>query len=415
MVLAAPFAAQADPGAPSSPPFPATLPLQRLAASGYGSGIGALAPAMPVPVAPSAAIAPAFELPDASCDGLQSADEGDTDIAERAGLDPCETDLAAAPAPVPGADGDGQVLALGLQEQDRPLLAGMGLGTGIVSHPAVAGSRWFGGVASNTGITYGDQSLTYREADGVSYAVGNLASSTSAWGPTPQLGGVQLTSTGAPGTPIAPGQFGYSSSVGRLDYTDTSQESGGITYGKTAGISSLRYGLSRDVVLEGQMQAAPSLTTMGLGTTYTAGTLGTFQAGATQSSAEQTAAWRYRLGYNVQVADAINLGYSNEQIGSGYSDLASYDAGAAAEHQTRNSLSAGIPVGNGTLAGTYSGLRAGSHDSERRYGLSHTVGLTRDLKLALAADREMISGDYEMTMNLTMPVDLFLTGMGFDW
>ncbi|MCK3156812.1 hypothetical protein MZH04_28500, partial [Escherichia coli] len=74
-------------------------------------------------------------------------------------------------------------------------------------------------------------------------------------------------------------------------------------------------------------------------TTYSAGDYGTFQAGATQSSFDAASAWRYRFGYNVDVADAVNLGYTNEQIGAGFGDLSTYSGGVAAAPQTRNTLS----------------------------------------------------------------------------
>ena len=45
-----------------------------------------------------------------------------------------------------------------------------------------------------------------------------------------------------------------------------------------------------------------------MGTTYTAGEYGTFQAGATQSTFDAASGYRYRFGYNVDLADMVNLG-----------------------------------------------------------------------------------------------------------
>jgi hypothetical protein len=306
------------------------------------------------------------------------------------------------------------VYAFGLNDDDRPMLAQIG---GISQKQDVRGN-WFASVASQTGMSYGDQSWTYRHVDGLTYAVGNLSATTSVLGATPQLGGIYLANAGSLDGNAGAGQLDYASSFGRLDYTDATPDADGNTdgtYGKTAGVGMLRYGLSPVVTLEGQMQTAPSLTALGFGTTYSAGRLGTLQAGATQSSFDQNPARRFMVGYDVQVTDAVKLGFSNQQIGAGYSDLSTYDTGAAATHESVNTFSAGVPFWGGTLSGSYSNLTADGRDSARTYGLTHTVALTPNLKLALAADREVVSGDYAMTANITMPVDLFLTTLGLDW
>ena len=133
------------------------------------------------------------------------------------------------------------------------------------------------------------------------------------------------------------------------------------------GSGTVRYGLTPALTVEGQMQSAPTLTTRGMGTTYQAGDYGTIQAGATQSSFDAVNAWRYRFGYNVDVSENLNLGYTNEQIGAGFGDLSSYGGGGVGTAQTRNTLSAGVPIhGWGTLSGTYSGLREGTTLSSQR-------------------------------------------------
>jgi hypothetical protein len=383
-----------------------------------GPGISVLATAVAAPVAPPAAIPMATALPDPRCSPggtappAAGASEPDS---------PSATDTAAGGVPAlsclvvwSNTAGDTPVYALGLGDDDRPMLAQVG---GIYQK---AGNRsnWFASVASQSGVIQGDQSLGYRRADGLTYAVGNLSSTTSALGVTPQLGGIYLGNTDSMSSSVGEGRLDYSSSFGRLGYTNASPDIDGNTegtYGKTAGVGMLRYGLSPGVTLEGQMQTAPSLTAMGFGTTYSAGTLGTLQAGATQSSSTQNAARRLSVGYDVQVTEAVKLGFSNQQIGAGYSDLSTYDTGPATTRESVNTFSAGVPVWGGTLAGTYSDLTADGRDGTRTYGVTHTVAITPNLKLALAADREVVSGDYAMTANITMPVDLFLTGLGFSW
>ena len=88
----------------------------------------------------------------------------------------------------------------------------------------------------------------------------------------------------------------------------------------------------------------------------------------------------------------------------------------AAASQTRNTLSAGVPIsGWGTLSGTYSGLHEGSVLAEQRVGLSHSMFVAPKVKLAVGADRDIISGNYEWRANLSMPVDTFMRGTWLSW
>ena len=116
-----------------------------------------------------------------------------------------------------------------------------------------------------------------------------------------------------------------------------------------------------------------------MGTTYQAGDYGTIQAGAAKSSFDAVNAWRYRFGYNVDVSENLNLGYTNEQIGAGFGDLSSYGGGGVGTAQTRNTLSAGVPIhGWGTLSGTYSGLREHHAVIAARRLAQHVRGADRE-------------------------------------
>ena len=84
--------------------------------------------------------------------------------------------------------------------------------------------------------------------------------------------------------------------------------------------------------------------------------------------------------------------------------------------QTRNTLSAGVPIhGWGTLSGTYSGLREGTTLSSQRVGLAHSMFVAPTVKLAVGADRDILTGNYEWRANLSMPVDTFMRGTWLQW
>lgn len=296
-----------------------------------------------------------------------------------------------------------------LEDGDIPVVVISG-----VSRPS---RPWFASASGQDGLRYGgNRNWVYRNTSGPSVTVGNVSAYAPTWGSGAPLGGFQISNSAGTSATLPEGSFGYSSSLGKLNLMDPAARSGAVDYGASVGSGSVRYGLTPVLTLEGQVQSAPSLTTRGMGTTYTAGEYGTFQAGATQSTFDAASGYRYRFGYNVDVADMVNLGYTNEQIGAGYGDLSTYSGGVASAPQTRNTLSAGVPMsGWGTLSGTYSGLREGSVLAEQRVGLSHSMFVAPKVKLAVGADRDIVSGNYEWRANLSMPVDTFMRGTWLSW
>ena len=397
------------------------------AAAGWTRGIGALAPVQPLPVRPAPSLESRAVPLDPSPCGLQTMEPA-VDTSVRATGEPDLLDLG-----IPGTGaaltGDVEPLpadcgALAAPEEPAPDYS-FGLEDGDISSvPVVVISGvsrpsrpWFASVGGQDGLRYGgSRNWVYRSTSGPSFAVGNITANAPAWGSGAPVGGLQISNWGGSGATAPEGSFGYSSSVGRLNNMDPAASSGAVDYGASVGSGSVRYGLTPVLTLEGQMQSAPSLTTRGMGTTYAAGDYGTFRAGATQSSFDAVNAWRYRFGYSVDVADTVNLGYTAEQTGAGFGDLSTYSSGAASAAQTRNTLSAGVPItGWGTLSGTYSGLREGSALAEQRVGLSHSMFVAPKVKLAVGADRDILSGDYEWRANLSMPVDTFMRGTWLSW
>ncbi|MFC4273731.1 fimbria/pilus outer membrane usher protein [Achromobacter aloeverae] len=275
------------------------------------------------------------------------------------------------------------------------------------ARPLGAPKPWFSGIATVGGMEEGDRSLTYRTVDGPSLSLGSQSTYTPAWGSAATIGGFGFSNLAVPADrPVAEGKLGYSSMFGHLDYTDTSATQGGINYGSAAGSSALRYGVTKDWTLEGQAQSARAMSATGLGSIYSIGQWGTLNAGATQSRYDETDSWRYRLGYKVDVWSGITLGYANEQTQAGYNDLSTYSSGPIDTRQSRNTLSAGLPMGSwGTLTGTYYGVRdADGVMAERHFGLSQSMLLAPNVRLALGADRDVITGEYAVNMNLSLPL-----------
>lgn len=404
-------------GTPAAPLSPSPAPAY------VARGIGVLAPVQPVPVRPAPSLeSRAVPLDPTPCD-MQTAEPAmDTSVTggNDAELIPgtgstLSGDASAGPLGcAPGqatTPSDTPEYSFDLESGDIPRAPVVVIsGVSRPTHP------WFASVSGQDRLRYGgDRNWVYRNTTGPSFSVGNINANAPTWGSSAPVGGLQISNLSSATAPLAEGSFGYSSSLGRLNRMDPSATSGAIDYGASVGNSTVRYGLTPVLTLEGQMQSAPALTTRGMGTTYSAGDYGTFQAGATQSSFDAASAWRYRFGYSVDVTDAVNLGYTNEQIGAGFGDLSTYSGGVATAPQTRNTLSAGVPTGWGTLRGTYSGLHEGSALAEQRVGLSHSMFVAPKVKLAVGADRDIISGNYEWRANLSMPVDTFMRGTWLSW
>lgn len=382
-------------------------------------GIGVLSPIQLLPVqAPERVPSQALPLEPLPCE-MPPADASLDASSEPAGM-VVPSDSEAAPLAIECAPGVASI------EPPRPSPSyAFGLDTVDVTNngPVVVVTRhhssmhpWFSAVGSQQGFSYESGQWMYRDAVGPTVALGNLTANAPVWGSTAPIGGLQLSSgwSGARGV-LSEGEFAYSSVVGRLDHTDKAASAGAIDYGVTAGSGALRYGLTPALTLEGQLQSAPDMATRGLGTTYTVGEFGTFRAGATRSEFDQVNAWRYRFGYNVNLTESVSLAVTNEQVDAGFGDLAAYRSGTTVAPVMRNTLAAGVPLHGGTLTGTYTGTSESGTAVEQRFGLEHSSLVAPDVRLALGADRDIISGDYEMRAGITMPVDAFVRGRWLPW
>lgn len=401
------------PVSPASSDASAYWPVAPQASGSHG--LARIAPVQAVPVRAPSPLDVQVETPELAARCAQIVDEGGvsgvtldvTDPWDKLLIEKCAAQqdawMVASRAPEP-------VYVLGLHTQPRPVMTA----SGSLDYKPAGRKPILRALSSRSGTQYTERNIVRRQADGPSIAFGSVLTRAPAWTDATRIGGVQLSnwresSNGL----IAPGEFGYSSMVGVLDYTDVAATSGGYQYGATVGSSSVRYGLTRDLTVESYMEAAPSLSAVGMGSSYSLGDMGVIQAGATQSEYDAMTAVRTRLGYSFSLAGLVDVGYVNEQIGAGYNDLADYRSGAAAEHQTRNSISAGVPMGRfGTLSGTYSGRRGNAGFVERRYGFNHQVDLSPTVAVGVGADRDTVSGDYAMHLTLAMPVDAFLGRLG---
>lgn len=309
------------------------------------------------------------------------------------------------------APSSAQPYAFGLEEKERNAVEVVIVNSGRTSmHP------WFSAVGSQSGFAYSGGRWVYRDVVGPAVALGNVTSNAPLWGSGVPIGGLQLSSGwGGSAEVLEQGAFAYSSSIGRLNYTDTSATSGAIDYGVAASSASVRYGLTRTFTLESQFQDAPELATRGIGSTYSAGEFGTFRAGATNSNFQHVNAWRYRFGYNVNLTESLSLAVTNEQVDPGFGDLSAYKSGLNSAPLMRNTLAAGVPLNGGALLGTYTGTREHGIAVEQRFGLEHSRLVAPGVRLAVGGNRDVLSGEYEVRAGISMPVDVFFRGSWLHW
>lgn len=286
-------------------------------------------------------------------------------------------------------------------------------GKGRVGEVRVAQGLGGSGYAQPGGIWsqvhLGARNWSYRNGSH-GLAVGGVTAAAPAWAGTSRLGGVQFGRSAGPGL-LAPGEVGYSSSLGMLDYSSAPDQPGGLTYGPSAGAGAMRMGVSEALTMESLVQAAPGMRSMGVGGLYAAGGLGSVQAAAVQSRYLGHEDWRYAVAYQAEL-QGVRLGLRHEQSGPGYVDLSSYQSGPSGDTRWRNALTAGMAFGSaGVLEGSYAAMGSGPRQ-EQQLGLEHSLPFgSGGARLALGASRNLTLGEYGMSLRLSLPVDM-LTGLG---
>lgn len=331
-----------------------------------------------------------------------------------------ETDAPAARALPPadaGDEGSGLRIDPAQQDADSPETLDLD-GTWQPPRPAYAPGAWrpmgldvldaqapdSGATLSSLGWSLGEQNWRYTRPGGLGLTLGNATPTAPTWGSSAALGGVGLSRNLSKGT-VQPGQWEYATMVGALDYSPTATQ-GGFEYGPTASNSLLRYGWSRDLTLESQMETAPSLKTLGVGGTYDTRQWGVWSAGVARASQEMDDGMRYRVGYQASILGDLQLSWVNEHRTAGFSDLSTYRDFAGDDAQTSNLWKLTLPLGAyGSLSGSYQAIETATGPPVEVFGVSHQFSLSPNVKLALQADRQRYTGDYDVGLQLSIPLN----------
>ncbi|WP_376810928.1 fimbria/pilus outer membrane usher protein [Candidimonas humi] len=261
-----------------------------------------------------------------------------------------------------------------------------------------------GQTMAGLGWKLGSKNWNYTSAGGLGLTLGNASPTTPAWASSTTLGGVGLSKGLSPGNADT-GQWQYATMVGALDYSPGTTE-GGLDYGPAASTSVLRYGLSSNLTLESQMETAPAMKTMGLGGTYNTHQWGVWSAGVARASQEMDDGMRYQVGYQTSLLGRLQLSWVGEHRSAGFSDLSLYRNFADNEAQDSNLWKLTMPLGSyGDLSGSYQAIETPSGPPVEVFGVSHQFALNQNVKLALQAQRQRYTGDYDVGLQLSIPLN----------
>ncbi len=252
--------------------------------------------------------------------------------------------------------------------------------------------------------TFGANNWRYSAEQGLDVTLGNDEIAVPSWGNAARLGGISISQSSLVTSPESQ-TWQYSLSVGALD-NSTGLVQGDLDYGPTAGSTVLRYGLSPDVTLESQLELAPGLMTSGVGGRYASRRWGAWSAGVARATHGLREGWRYQAAYEVDLLDDLQLSWVNEKHTGGFADLSRYQNAADSVAGVRQQWLATVDLGRwGDLSGMYENHRSSVGDVRRSFGLTQQFWYSPNLRIGLRAEREVVSGDYDVGLRFSVPIN----------
>ncbi|PLC53083.1 hypothetical protein CR155_14890 [Pollutimonas nitritireducens] len=261
-------------------------------------------------------------------------------------------------------------------------------------------ARWLSTPARDS-WTLGTSNWRYTGEHGLGVSLGNNEIEVPAWGNTARMGGISVSQSSQVGSDSQ--RWQYAMSVGALDYS--SQPQGDLDYGPTASNTVLRYQINPQITLESQLEAAPDLIATGVGGRYATDNWGAWSAGVAKASYGMHGGWRYQTAYEVDVLDTVQLSWLRERHTMGFADLSRYADGVSVGG-IRQQVSASVPMGRwGDVAGTYESARSSLGDTQRSFGLTQQFWYSPNLRIGLKAERQLVSGDYDVGIRFSVPIN----------
>lgn len=265
------------------------------------------------------------------------------------------------------------------------------------------GSRWLP-APSTRPWTLGARNWRYAGDGGMDIVLGSKDVAAPAWGSSARLGGISISQSSLV-TSSDDHAWQYSMSIGALDYSSDPAE-GDLSYGPTASNTAVRYSLGSGFNLESQLELAPDLITTGVGGEYDARRWGVWSAGVARANRGVEKGWRYQAAYRIDVLDDLQLSWMNERHSDGFADLSRYQSGSTYQGGIRQQWAATIGLGRwGDLSGVYENEYPSLGDARHRFGITQQFWYSPNLRIGLEAQRELITGDYDVGIRFSVPIN----------
>lgn len=276
-------------------------------------------------------------------------------------------------------------------------------GQGIAGAHRYADPLTVSSLTSSDSWELGAENWRYTAGDGTDLTLGSYAPRISVWGGGARLGGIAVTRS-LTDCAVPEDSWQYGVVLGALNYTDAAASSGALAYGAGASDAVVRYGVDSDLTLETQVQWAPAMVTAGVGGLYST-PWGAWRAGVAKATHDLHEGWRYRVGYDTSLLDDIKLSWLTERRSGGFTDLGSYTGFKADSGHRRNLFSTSIPMGRwGMMRGSYEHIASSTEPLKQRFMVSQQFWYSPNLRVSLSAQREHLSGDYGLGLELAMPI-----------
>lgn len=248
----------------------------------------------------------------------------------------------------------------------------------------------------------GARSWNFSGSDGLAIRLGSGDVGTSVLSGSATLGGMHIRQQGrAPHDEEQPWKLALS--LGALDQA-SGTGSGDLSYGPMAAHTVVQYGLDKNLALESALQVAPGMLTMSLGARVDAGVFGALRGGVAHGGVADQRGRRVQAVYDLALPDDWRLSVSNEWERPGFADLGHYDGGVGGGIRRR--WAATVPTRNwGDISSTYETWQPVTGPEAQRLGFSQQFWYSPNLRIGLQAQRELASGDYDIGIRFSVPIN----------
>lgn len=173
-----------------------------------------------------------------------------------------------------------------------------------------------------------------------------------------------------------------------------------FSYGAAVASTSLRYGVSEFLTLEGHAEAAPGLQLGGAGATVRVANLGVVNAALSHSRLEGVSGQQLSLGYQYN-APRYSLAYQRQQRQSGYADLGTIEQPEGRPSRRSQQASGSLRLGSWGNAGLgYFDILGADASRTRVFNLSWNRPVYRDSMFYLSGNRDMEGGSWSFFAQL---------------